>query len=261
MLLRGSLVFIFASFCPLVAQTGGWKLTWSDEFNGPGLDKAKWTYALGGGGWGNRELENYTARAENVYVENGVLVLKAVKESCKGAQYTSGRIHTKGKFEQTYGRFEARIQMPYGQGIWPAFWMMGDTAGQGGWPDCGEIDIMENIGKEPDIAHGTIHGPGYSGAKGLGAAFTLPGGKAFKDGFHVFAVEWEPGEIRWYVDGEMYKKITKADLPAGARWVYDHPFYLLLNLAVGGDWPGYPDATTVLPQAMRVDYVRVYKKS
>jgi len=244
------------------AQTSEWKLTWHDEFDGAQLDLSKWEYVVGGNGFGNRELEYYTGRAQNLYLENGTLVIQALKEDYSGADevkrgFTSARIQTKGKFSQAYGKFEARIKVPYGQGIWPAFWMMGDVAA--GWPANGEIDIMENIGREPAMVHGTVHGPGYSGEHGIGAPFSLPGGQRFCDDFHVFGVEWEPNAIRWYVDGKQYHAVTPASLPAGAKWVYGHPFYILLNLAVGGEWPGYPDATSKFPQTMVVDYVRVYR--
>jgi beta-glucanase (GH16 family) len=191
-------------------------------------------------------------------------VIEAIRESYTGPDgvkrdYTSARLSTKGNFSQAYGRFEARIKMPRGQGIWPAFWMLGDDIDKVPWPDCGEIDILENLGREPSIAHGTIHGPGYSGQHGIGSPFTLPDGKRFSDDFHIFAVEWEPQEIRFYVDENLYATRRPSDLPAGSHWVYDHPFFILLNLAVGGNWPGNPDSTTEFPQRMYIDYVRVYK--
>lgn len=244
-----------------------WKLTWSDEFNLPDgsvPDTANWEYDLGGGGFGNHELESYTRRPENARIEGGKLVITAIKESFSGTDgiardYTSARLKTEGNFDQAYGRFEARIRIPYGQGMWPAFWMLGNNITSVGWPDCGEIDIMENIGKEPATVHGTIHGPGYSGAGGLGSPYSLTGGR-FADDFHVYAVEWEPSAIRFYVDNVLYETRTPADLPPGTRWVYDHPFFIILNLAIGGDWPGSPDAATVFPQTMLVDYVRVYTR-
>ena len=246
----------------------GWQLVWSEEFNaadGSAPDPSKWTLETGGGGWGNQELEYYTSRLQNAQIQNGSLVITALQETYTGPDgvtrnYTSARLKTQNHFSQAYGRFEARIQVPFGQGLWPAFWMLGDNIDQVGWPDCGEIDIMENIGKEPAIAHGTIHGPGYSGAAGITAAFTLPSGR-FADGFHNFAVEWEPNVIRFYVDGQLYATRTPADLPAGSKWVYDHPFFILLNVAVGGSFPGSPDSTTTFPQTMRVDYVRVYRRT
>jgi beta-glucanase (GH16 family) len=218
----------------------------------------------GGGGWGNNELETYTARTQNAHVQDGNLVITAIHETYTGTdgitrQYTSSRLKTAGLFDQAYGRFEARIKIPQGQGMWPAFWMLGNNIGQIGWPACGEVDIMENIGKEPAVVHGSMHGPGYFGSNGLTASYSLPSGK-FSDDFHVFAVEWEPSIVRFYVDGNLYETRTPVDLPAGKTWVYDHPFFLLLNVAVGGDWPGSPDQTTVFPQTMLVDYVRVYTK-
>jgi beta-glucanase (GH16 family) len=243
-----------------------WTLTWSDEFNGGNgstPDRAKWVIETGGNGWGNNELEYYTNRVQNVQIQDGNLAITARREGYSDNEgvfrgYTSARLKTQGKFQQAYGRFEARIQIPRGQGIWPAFWMMG--ADPDHWPNGGEIDIMENIGKEPSTVHGTIHGPGYSGDKGIGSPFSLPEGKAFADGFHVYAVEWEPTVIRFYVDDNLYATRTPAELPKNTKWVYDHPFYMLLNVAVGGDWPGNPDVTSKFPQTMLVDYVRVYQK-
>jgi beta-glucanase (GH16 family) len=246
-----------------------WTLVWSDEFNGPNgsaVDASKWVTETGGNGWGNDELEYYTSRPQNAYQQNGNLVIKVLQEKYTGSDgvtknYTSARLKTLGKFTQTYGRFEARIKIPRGQGIWPAFWMLGNDVDKPGWPDCGEIDIMENIGKEPALVHGTIHGPGYSGANSIGAAYGVSGGPAIADNFHVFAVEWEPNAIRFYVDEHLYTTRTSADLPKGAKWVYDHPFFLLLNVAVGGGWPGSPDASSTFPQEMLVDYVRVYRRA
>jgi beta-glucanase (GH16 family) len=245
-----------------------WKLVWSDEFNGrsgSAVDATNWSFDIGGKGWGNNELETYTSRTANAHLENGSLVIKAIKETFTGPDnitrdYTSARVLTKHKFSQAYGRFEARIKIPFGQGIWPAFWLLGDNIDTARWPNCGEIDIMENIGREPSLVHGTFHGPGYSGGKGIGAAYPLSGGKKFADDFHTFALEWEPNVMRFYVDGNLYQTRTPADLPPGAAWVFDHPFFIILNVAVGGAWPGNPDATTVFPQQMLVDYVRVYRR-
>nr|WP_197071492.1 glycoside hydrolase family 16 protein [Massilia sp. JS1662] len=171
---------------------------------------------------------------------------------------TPPRIKTAGKVERTYGRYEARIRIPRGQGIWPAFWLLGADVGTAGWPRCGEIDIMENIGREPDLVHGTLHGPGYSGDKAIGKSQRLDKG-TYADGYHVYAVEWEPREIRWYRDGILYHT-ARPDTVTG-DWVFEHPFFVILNLAVGGAWPGNPDATTAFPQQMLVDYVRVYKRA
>jgi beta-glucanase (GH16 family) len=246
-----------------------WSLIWSDEFdglNGSGIDTSKWTMETGGNGWGNNELETYTNRTQNASLNNGSLVIKAIKETFTGTDgitrnFTSARLKTQAKFEQAFGRFEARLKIPFGQGLWPAFWMLGNDISTSGWPTCGEMDIMENIGREPSTVHGTMHGPGYSGGNGISAAYSLPAGKNFSDDFHTFAVEWEPNVARFYVDGILYKTRTPADLPAGAKWVFDHPFFILLNVAVGGTWPGSPDSTTTFPQTMQVDYVRVYQRS
>ncbi|MFI2510024.1 ricin-type beta-trefoil lectin domain protein [Streptomyces sp. NPDC018972] len=242
-------------------------LTWSDEFNGPAgsaPDPGKWTLETGGSGNGNHELQYYRDSRDNAALDgNGNLVITARKNTDTGlqcwygpCQYTSARLNTAKTFTQAYGRFEARIKVPRGQGMWPAFWMLGDDLGTAGWPNSGEIDIMENVGYEPGVVHGTVHGPGYSGGGGIGAAYTLPGGASFADGFHVFAVDWNPEKITWSVDGRTYQTRTPADL-GGKKWVYDHPFFLILNLAVGGDWPGSPNAGTTFPQTMTIDYVRV----
>jgi len=254
---------------PANPSASQWTLVWSDEFNGPNgsaVDDSKWVAESGGGGWGNKELEYYTTRLQNAHQQAGNLVIQAIQEKYTGSDgvsrgYTSARLKTQGKFAQAYGRFEARTKIPRGQGIWPAFWMLGNENGKPGWPTSGEIDIMENIGKEPGMVHGTIHGPGYSGEHGIGAPFSLPAGQKFADDFHVFAVEWEPETIRFYVDEHLYATRTPVDLPRGTKWVYDHPFFILLNVAVGGGWPGSPDASSVFPQEMLVDYVRVYRRS
>ena len=236
-----------------------WLLVWSDEFNGESINSENWTYDIGGSGWGNAELQYYTDRPENARIEDGQLVIEARQEEqrIQGREHTSARLKTEGLQSWTYGRIEARIQIPTGQGIWPAFWMLGDNITTTSWPRCGEIDIMENIGSQPKIVHGTVHGPGYSGANGVGNSYPHPESGAFADDFHLYAVEWEPEELRWYVDDEHYGTVTIDDVPG--EWVYDHPFFIILNVAVGGQWPGYPDETTEFPQQMRVDYVRVYE--
>lgn len=252
---------LLAAESPLPA----WRLVWADEFDQPdgsAPDPAKWVYDLGGGGWGNNELQTYTDRRENSRLEGGRLILEARKERFTGADgrprdYTSARLKTQGRAAWTYGRFEARMQIPRGQGLWPAFWMLGAAVDSVGWPACGEIDIMENIGREPSVVHGTVHGPGYSGAGGIGGRYELPG-QALADDFHLYAIEWEPNRIRWLFDNHVYFTLTPAQLPPGRTWVFDRPHFLLLNVAVGGNWPGNPDVTTVFPQRLVVDYVRVY---
>jgi len=210
-------------------------------------------------GWGNHELEYYTGRTDNAYQSGGSLVIKAIKENFNGYAYTSARLITKNKFSPQYGRLEARLKVPYGQGMWPAFWLLGSNIDNVGWPTCGEVDIMENLGREPSIIHGTLHGPNYSGGAGPTASYTVANNQHFSDSFHTFAVEWEPNVVRFYCDGILYQTRTPADVP-GKTWVFDHPFFIILNLAVGGDWPGGPDATTVFPQNLVVDYVRVYQR-
>lgn len=245
-----------------------WKLTWSDEFNGASgalPDSKKWNFESGGGGFGNNELESYTSRPMNAQQRNGNLVITARKEDFTGAdgkarQYTSARIRTQGLFSQAYGRFEARIKLPLGKGIWPAFWMLGDDIDTAGWPKSGEIDILENIG-EPSVTYSTLHGPGYSGGKALSTKLALPSGEAVNTAFHLYAVEWAPNNIKFFLDDHLVVERTPADLPAGSKWVYDHPFFIILNVAVGGDWPGNPDVATVFPQQMLVDYVRVYRRT
>ena len=222
---------------------------------------------MGGGGFGNAEHQFYTDRPENVAHDGeGHLVITARQETVSGStcwygtcQYSSARLLTAGRFSQQYGRIEARMKIPTGQGLWPAFWMLGDDLFDVGWPDSGEIDIMENVGDAPGRVHGTLHGPGYSGGGGVGGHFDLPSGERFTDQFHVFAIEWSPEVIRWLVDDRVYQTKTPADLPPGTTWVFDHPFFLLMNVAVGGYWPGYPDETTLFPQELLVDYVRVYE--
>jgi beta-glucanase (GH16 family) len=246
----------------LDAARPGWTLVFSDEFEGPSgtpVDTAKWTLVNKGDGFGNNELEFYTNRANNAALDgNGSLGIHAIREAYMGRNYTSARLESASKLERAYGRFEARIKLPAGQGIWPAFWALGADIGTVGWPACGEIDIMENIGREPSTIHGSLHGPGYSGGNPLSASYVLPSPGKLAEAFHVFAAEWEPDVVRFYVDDHLYETRTPADVPAGTRWVYDHPFFLILNVAVGGTWPGSPDSTTSFPQTMSVDYVRVY---
>lgn len=248
--------------------TGQWVLSWSDEFNGAdgsAPDPNKWAFDLGGGGWGNNELETYTNRLANAQVTGGNLVITAQQETYTGTDgitrnYTSARLKTQGIFTQNGGKFEARIKMPTGQGIWPAFWMLGSDVTQNGWPTCGEIDIVEVVGKQPSTAWATLHAPGFSGGAGLTASTTLSSGK-LSDGYHIYAVEWENTTIRFYLDGTLFSTRTLADVPTGGIWVFDHPFFMILNVAVGGNWPGSPDGTTTWPQKMYVDYVRVYRRS
>ena len=235
-------------------------LLWEDDFTGEAgqpPDPATWRFDIGTD-WGNAQLEYDTARPANVSLDGeGHLAITAREEQYQGAAYTSGRITTRGRPGWLRGRFEARIRLPVGQGIWPAFWMLGENFDAVGWPACGEIDIMEYRGQEPNCVHGSLHGPGYSGGAAVTGRFVLPG-DGFDAGFHVFAIEWDEEGIRWFVDGLLYQRRTAADLPPGGRWVFDHPFFIILNVAVGGNFVGAPDASTQFPQTMLVDWVRVY---
>lgn len=241
------------------------QLTWEDNFDGPAgssPDASKWIYDIGTGdnGWGNRELQYYTDRPENVSLDgNGNLVITARAESFNGQPFTSARINTKGLFEQAYGRFEVRAKTPFGPGMWPAIWMLGNDIDEVGWPQCGEIDIMELRGQEPSLIHGSVHGPGYSAGDAVTETFELEAGR-FDTEFHVFAIEWGEDFIEYYVDDRLYQRITP-DLVSG-EWVYDHPFYVILNVAVGGTFVGFPSPDgTRFPQTMVVDYVRVYQET
>ncbi|MBL7848832.1 MAG: glycoside hydrolase family 16 protein [Cyclobacteriaceae bacterium] len=246
-------------------------LVMADEFDTPGAPNSTlWNYDIGTGqnGWGNNELQFYTDRASNVTVQNGYLIITAQKESYNGSSYTSARILTKGKFEQAYGRFEARMKLPWGQGVWPAFWMLGADIDSVGWPTTGEIDIMELRGQDPTVLLGTIHGPGYSGGQSISKSYTLKNGR-FDTDFHVFGIEWGPSYINFYVDDVLYNQITPANVPQNCDpelfnlnqscWVFNKPFFILINLAIGGNFVGAPNGNTVFPQTMLVDYVRVYK--
>jgi len=245
----------------------GWTLTWSDEFNGADgspVDTTKWTHDVGGSGWGNQEREYYTDGAQNAVQQGGYLVITATptgasQYSCwyGTCLYTSARLKTQGLFSQAYGRFEARAQMPYGKGLWPALWMLGANISQVNWPACGEVDILETIGTDITTNHGSLHAPNYNPT----GTYALPNGAKYSDAFHTFAAEWEPGVVRFYVDDVLYETRTSGETDAGGTWEFDHPFFLLLNVAVGGQWPGDPDSTTVFPQTLKVDWVRVYAKS
>ncbi|MFF0459605.1 lectin [Streptomyces mexicanus] len=240
--------------------------TFSDTFDGPAgaaVDSSKWQLETGDN-VNNHERQYYTSGTKNAALDGqGHLVITARRENPANyqcwygtCQYTSARLNTSGKFAAQYGHVEARMKIPRGQGMWPAFWMLGTDLGQVGWPNSGEIDVMENVGFEPSTVHGTIHGPGYSGSAGIGAPYSLPNGQAFADAFHTFAVDWAPDSISWSVDGTVYQRRTPADL-GGKTWVFNKPFFLILNLAVGGYWPGDPDGSTSFPQQLVVDSVSV----
>ncbi|SFI14943.1 glycoside hydrolase family 16 protein [Halpernia frigidisoli] len=239
-----------------------WQLVWSDEFEGAAgsaPDAKNWNFDIGNGisGWGNQELEYYTSRPQNISQNgSGNLVITAKSEVYNGSQFTSSRIKTKGLFKTTYGKVEARIKTPYGPGIWPAFWMIGADEDTNSWPNCGEIDIMELRGQTPNMINGTVHGPGYSGGASITKQYGLQNDRFDKD-FHRFSVEWSPNQIDFFVDDYLYQWITPEKVTG--KWVFDHDFYLILNLAVGGNYVGFPTSLTPFPQEMTVDYIRVYK--
>ena len=241
----------------------GMELVWSDEFDGPQVDRNNWTYDIGGWGWGNGEAQYYTDRETNARTQNGLLVIEAHEEEFEGSIYTSARLLSRGLQEFQYGRIEARLKVPEGAGTWPAFWMLGsgfeqDAAEQERrWPFVGEIDIMEYTGKEPDLILGTIHGPGYAGAGGKSTWFRQEF-DVFED-WHTYAIDWDETGIRWYFDDELYAEVGPDNL--GRReWVFDKPFFIILNLALGGTLGGIIDAELEFPVQYYVDYVRVYQE-
>jgi len=235
----------------------GMKLAWSDEFSGKTLDNASWTCETGGGGWGNNELENYTSSVKNSFQSNGYLILEARKEVSGSNNYTSARIISRDKKTFTYGRMDIRARLPKGKGIWPALWMLGNNISQTPWPACGEIDIMELLGDNPRIVYGTIHwGNAGSGSIHIGGNYTLSSGD-FSEKFHVFSLKWEADKLAFLVDDVPY--FTGNNSQVTGNYPFDKPFFFILNVAVGGNWPGNPDATTSFPQRMIVDYIRVYQ--
>jgi len=236
-------------------------LIWSDEFDGAdgtAPDPEKWVLETGNnGGWGNSELQYYTDSLDNAAIRDGNLVIRALKEEKDGFAYTSARLKTQGKFEFLYGRVEMRAKLAQGKGLWPAFWMLGADIGTNPWPDCGEIDIMEHLGREPGIIHGTLHGPEYYGGNGISRSVASEAD--LYGAYHTYAVEWDEAGIRWFFDGEQYHRVVRDKLPTTYTWAFDKPEFLLVNLAVGGNWPKNPDDTTQFPQEYVIDYIRVYQ--
>jgi beta-glucanase (GH16 family) len=243
-----------------------YQLAWEDNFAGAAgqsPDATKWAFDIGIGpgndGWGNQELQYYTERPENISLDgNGNLTITAKNENYAGRAFTSARIKTQGIFDQAYGRFEARIKMPWGPGIWPAFWLLGSNIDEVGWPKCGEIDIMEYRGQQPNLVHGTVHGPGYSGGAAITKSFGFENDR-FDKAFHIYAVEWGPDYIDFFVDDTVYQRITPDEVTG--EWVFDQPFFIIMNVAVGGNYVGFPTSQTPFPQQLLVDYVRVYQES
>jgi beta-glucanase (GH16 family) len=246
-------------------ESKDWQLVWSDEFSDPAgtlPNSQRWVFDIGTGsnGWGNNEQQYYTNRPVNIATDgNGNLVITARRENYQGAQFTSARIKTQGVFDQKYGKFEVRLKTPYGQGLWPAFWLLGNNINEVGWPQCGEIDIMELRGQLPSIVNGSLHGPDYSGANALTEMYGLQNAR-FDTEFYTYAVEWDKDKIDFFVNGFLYNRITKTEVEAVGEWVFDNPFYMIMNVAVGGNYVGAPNIDTPLPQKMTIDYVRVYKE-
>jgi beta-glucanase (GH16 family) len=251
----------------VVPSSGGPGLVWSDEFNS--INTGTWNHETGGGGWGNNEREYYTA-GQNAFIQfdsqanSNVLVLEARRDNPANyncwygrCEYTSSRMNTSGKRTFQYGRIEARLKLPQTQGIWPAFWMLGNDIGSVGWPACGELDIMEHVGFEPTITHGAMHGPNYSGNTPFAGTNYL--NEQVNANYHVYAIEWNSTSVRWFVDGVQFYSVTKSQVQGYGNWVFDHPMFLILNVAVGGNWPGSPNGSSVFPQRMYVDYIRVYQ--
>jgi beta-glucanase (GH16 family) len=243
------------------------QLVWSDDFNGPAgssPDPRKWSFDLGGSGWGNDELEYYTSRPSNASLDGqGQLAITARRETYSGSggvtrDYTSARLQTKGLFATTYGRIEASIKLPEGRGLWPAFWAVGSDIENAGWPSSGEIDMMESLGNDPFTLYGSIHGPERGNPTGYGLTAPKRSAVSLASGFHVYGVDWSPGAVAFTFDGIPYAIRTPASLSAEQQWEFNKPFFLLLNLAVGGSWPGAPGASTQFPATMLVDWVRVY---
>ncbi len=235
----------------------GMNLAWSDEFSSNYINPANWSYDTGGSGWGNNELEYYTNSSKNAYTTGGYLVIEARKEAMGSNNYTSARMISKDKKTFTYGRIDFRAKLPKGQGIWPALWMLGNNIGTTPWPACGEIDILELLGHEPQKMYGTIHWGAAGGASThIGANSTLSSG-TFSDKFHIFSLKWDANQLSFLVDDISYFTATKSQV--NGNYPFDKPFFFIMNLAVGGNWPGNPDNTTVFPQRMIVDYVRVYQ--
>lgn len=233
----------------------GYDLVWNDEFEGTTISD-NWTHELGNSGWGNNESQNYTANAANSYIQDGKLIIEAREESSNGSDYSSARMITENKKEFQYGRIDIRAKLPEGQGIWPALWMLGGNFRSVSWPFCGEIDIMEIVGHKPSETHGTLHWDNNGNYSSANGNTTLSSGK-FIDEFHVFTIIWDEEKIRWYLDDQQFHII---DITPAQMTEFHQPYFFIFNVAVGGNWPGYPDATTQFPQRMLADYIRVFQR-
>jgi len=266
-----SLFIISTSFGNDYNPLSGYRLLFADEFNAPAGEVPNprhWGHDVGGHGWGNNELQYYSKNPQNAYHDGqGHLVIALRNEPHlaqfrNGKRYSSARLTTNDRFEIQHGLIEARLKVPSGQGLWPAFWMLGADFPKTPWPACGEIDIMEHVGNDPTRMHTNIHGPNFSGNNGLGQGVTLPNSEPFANAYHTVALKWEPYELTWYLDGQKMRTLRRNDIQSPSKpWVFNKPFFLLLNLATGGEWAGEPDASTVFPAFFMIDYVRVYGQS
>jgi beta-glucanase (GH16 family) len=238
-----------------------WGLVWADEFDSPAINTNNWRFDWGSNGWGNGELEYYTGRISNAYIEDGKLVIQSLEQNYRDAEYTSARMKTQGKQSFRFGKIAARMKLPYGQGIWPAFWLMGEdvTNAYSNWPICGEIDIFELVGSKPSTILAALHGPGFSGNEAFKKNYRLKNGR-FCDDFHVFSIEWDQNSIKWFIDETNFYSVLRKKIEESGTWVFDKDFFLLMNTAVGGKLSGYPDETTVFPQKFFVDWIRYYRK-
>jgi beta-glucanase (GH16 family) len=248
---------------PPSAVDTSWELVWEDAFDGPAgsAPADHWVPDVGGDGWGNEQLEHNTDRTDNAFLDgDGHLVIRAQPEDYEGNAYTSARLTTSGTVEVGPARVEGRIKLPEGTGIWPAFWMLGADFEEVGWPTCGEIDILETKGEDPQTVITTVHGPGYSGGEGVGTSTVLPDTSSSED-FHTYAVDIDPEHLVWWIDGQRVHTVRVGDIPGGTAWAFDGPFFLILNVAVGGSFLSPPDASTPFPADMVVDYVRVYERA
>jgi len=252
--MRSTVTVLIGVLCiAMTASAQTWNIVWSDEFDGPSINSSNWTYDLGAGGWGNNELQYYTNRPVNATISNGALLIIARKESYQGSAYTSARLKTQNLRSFTYGRVEGRIKLPAGQGLWPAFWILGNSITQVGWPKCGEIDIMEHV-NTASVVNGTMHWDNNGHAQYGG---TTP---CAVTQYHIYSIEWNATAIKWFVDGAKYWEGSIAN-NINSTDEFHSPFFIIMNLAVGGNWPGNPDATTPFPDTVSVDYVRVYQLS
>ncbi len=238
----------------------GYNLAWADEFNGNSLDLSSWTYEVGRGewGWGNNELQYYHEGEKNAIVKDGKLTITAKEESAGDANYTSARLVTKGKRAFQFGRIDIRARLPKGQGLWPALWMLGSNIDQVSWPACGEIDIMELVGHKPNEVLGTAHWGNSVPSTFNSKKYRLAAGD-FSDSFFVYSLIWEENKMEWYVNDIKYQTITPSN--TGSIYPFNNPFFFIFNIAVGGNLPGSPDASTRFPQTMEVDYIRVFQKN